>query len=563
MFLGFPTARRASLGAWQALLALGFVLLLLVADEALARVGGGGTFRAPSRPSSSGGGSFGGSSGGGDGSGEALYLLLRLCIEYPQLGVPLLLIVLAFFWYNHNQHGHGHVSVERGAHQERMATATSAADPAWTALVAHDPALSRPVLEDYIQLVYRRAWAAAATRSWDPLAPYFSDAARPALERAVPAGAELSELVVASVTLQAVRPGRDRDRLVVGIESSRRLAASGVELRQYTQETWTFERAAGAISKPPEEALRLGCPSCGVAVQCDNLGRCTSCSTPITTGQLSWQVAAVRIERTEPLGRPELASSGGTEPSWHAPTVIAADLPAAVRAFHGRHPHFQAKELNGRIAHVFIALQEAWGRGRWADARPFTTDMAWNTLRFWMDTYARAGLANRVADPKIERTQIVRVTIDAWYESITVRLWATMRDWVEEAGTGKVVGGSPSAEHRFSEYWTFIRAVGSGDQSKDPTRCPSCGAPLDQVNAAGECGYCNSVITTGKYDWVPPIVARYARSKGRAPSTPVLGEAGRSVATDNFGPTDAPLASPLSAVDARSSGGGDMYQRAP
>jgi hypothetical protein len=43
-----------------------------------------------------------------------------------------------------------------------------------------------------------------------------------------------------------------------------------------------------------------------------------------------------------------------------------------------------------------------------------------------------------------------------------------------------------------------------------------------------------------------PIVARYARSKGRAPSTPVLGEAGRSIATDSFGPTQ--LASQFSAV---------------
>jgi hypothetical protein len=39
-----------------------------------------------------------------------------------------------------------------------------------------------------------------------------------------------------------------------------------------------------------------------------------------------------------------------------------------------------------------------------------------------------------------------------------------------------------------------------------------------------------------------PIVARYARSKGRAPSTPVSGESGRSVATDHFEPTGARLA---------------------
>jgi len=32
--------------------------------------------------------------------------------------------------------------------------------------------------------------------------------------------------------------------------------------------------------------------------------------------------------------------------------------------------------------------------------------------------------------------------------------------------------------------------------------CGSCGAPLDQVNQAGVCGYCDSKITTGRFDWV-------------------------------------------------------------
>jgi hypothetical protein len=32
--------------------------------------------------------------------------------------------------------------------------------------------------------------------------------------------------------------------------------------------------------------------------------------------------------------------------------------------------------------------------------------------------------------------------------------------------------------------------------------CPSCGAPLDNVNAAGICGYCDGKITSGRFDWV-------------------------------------------------------------
>jgi hypothetical protein len=65
-----------------------------------------------------------------------------------------------------------------------------------------------------------------------------------------------------------------------------------------------------------------------------------------------------------------------------------------------------------------------------------------------------------------------------------------------------VVGGNKDRDRKFTEYWTFVRAIGSGDKSADPAHCPSCGAPLDKVNAAGKCGYCDTVITTGKFDWV-------------------------------------------------------------
>ena len=30
--------------------------------------------------------------------------------------------------------------------------------------------------------------------------------------------------------------------------------------------------------------------------------------------------------------------------------------------------------------------------------------------------------------------------------------------------------------------------------------CPKCGAPLD-ITLAGKCNYCNSIVTTGEYNW--------------------------------------------------------------
>ena len=58
-------------------------LLLIPPAMVLARAGGGEGF--------DGGGGGGGGSGGG--GGYAIYLLIRLCIDYPAIGVPVVVVV--------------------------------------------------------------------------------------------------------------------------------------------------------------------------------------------------------------------------------------------------------------------------------------------------------------------------------------------------------------------------------------------------------------------------------------------------------------------------------------
>ena len=77
---------------WIALAATVAGLLLLLPEDAWARLGGGHSF--------GGGGSRGGggSSGGGGGDGELIVLVIRLlvwlCIEHPVIGIPLTIVVI-------------------------------------------------------------------------------------------------------------------------------------------------------------------------------------------------------------------------------------------------------------------------------------------------------------------------------------------------------------------------------------------------------------------------------------------------------------------------------------
>ncbi len=48
---------------------------------------------------------------------------------------------------------------------------------------------------------------------------------------------------------------------------------------------------------------------------------------------------------------------------------------------------------------------------------------------------------------------------------MTVRIFAKMLDYTEDA-EGKVVEGSKKKKRKFSEYWTFIRRIGSKERKK-------------------------------------------------------------------------------------------------
>lgn len=489
--------------ATLALLAVAAALGLV--HDADARVGGGETFST----------GRGGGQGGGGGEGEILFLLVRLAIFYPQIGVPLLIVGLGFFlWSKRTERRDrgAHIEGHRRHHAPHTRTHPGRGlPPGWDALLDHDPALSEPVLLDQLQLVHRRAWEAVnlhRERSDGPdlpealanLIPFVSADAWGGLART--RAQRITEVVQASVRVHRVKLRAGRAEITVRFTGARLEAdAKGRTRRVYVEEQWRFARDAGATSPPPEDAQRLGCPACGAAGQVDAMGRCRSCDTPIAHGEHNWQALGVEIRERRPLGAPHLSRGGGDDASVAAATVVSPDLAAQMRSFTGRHPDFDAALWEQRVHHSFRALQAAWSASRWQDARPYTTDAAWNTLRFWLLQYADAGLRNRVEDVKILKMQVVAMRTDAWYESVTVRLWAEARDWVEDA-QGTVVGGDARQAHAFSEYWTFLRGIGAHPKHTDPARCPSCGAPLDRVNAAGVCGYCDSVITTGRFDWV-------------------------------------------------------------
>ncbi len=484
---------------------LAIVLITLVVFDAEARVGGGQGFS-----TGGGGGGFSGGGGGdGDGLGVIIYLIIRLCIEYPQIGFPLLaalliFVAVRFWWSNRDQARQVHrlrSSLGRADKAPQRSAPTGRSRPK-QALAERDTGFSEPVLFEFVQLVHRRSLDAHGTGTWDALLPFVSESGRDAISRIYKRISGFSDVVHAGVRMGGVKKSHGRQQLSITLLGSRVETRDGRQQPTYFEEIWSFERDASATSLPPDETMRLGCPSCGSAVETDSAGACVYCHTPITAGQLQWQATAVRIDVSRAIKPPQVSRfGGGDEPGALVASLVDPALATRYRSFVGRHPDFSQQAFLDRSKGIFTELQGAWSAGDWSKARPFVTDPLYNTLRFQMESYEKHNLHNRVADLNIERMDVVKVSQDAWYESITVRVWASARDWTER-DDGTVVGGNDRIRRRFSEYWTFLRAQGNGGSSHDVSSCPSCGAVLDRINAAGICGYCESRIVSGKFDWV-------------------------------------------------------------
>lgn len=499
-------------GLQRTLPVLALVGVVLVAtlglstEEAWGRVGGGQNFS--SGGSRGGGGFSGGGRSGGGGDGDLIFILIWLLVEHPVIGIPVLLIVVGFVVFRAMMQKGGR-QVSRTHHDDEQRgwqPSTPSGPPPIEGLLTLrdvDPGFSMPVLLDYLQLLHRRATEAAVTHRWEALAPFVDPSAQQDLEGEHRGVTAVRDVIVGGLQVLRVSPGVDVFTLHVVFQDNRReTLANGGERFVYVEESWTLRRAASAVSKAPDDVMRMGCPSCGAAIDTDREGRCTTCGTPIVTGLLQWQAHSVAFTVRRKVEPPRLGwTDGGMEPSARFPTVVAPGLPHAWRAFRGRHPGFTPDAFQQRVSGIYFALQSAWSESRWDDARPHVTDMLYQTLRFYLEQYTEHGLRNRLGDVALLRQEIVNVQMDAWYEAITVRIVGRMKDWVETTD-GKVVGGNPNQDRTFSEYWTFLRAIGSGDETKDTNHCPSCGAPLDNVSQAGVCGYCDTKITTGKFDWV-------------------------------------------------------------
>jgi len=167
-------------------------------------------------------------------------------------------------------------------------------------------------------------------------------------------------------------------------------------------------------------------------------------------------------------------------------------------------PNFDPESFIDWSKQVFIQLQQAWEERDWKKARPFESESLFNQHKVQLDEYINNHTINMMENVCVNEAYLYKYNVDGKYEYLTVFMQTSYNDYIIDERTKAVVKGDPSRRYEVNYLARFMRTVGvtTGENSNaSTTKCPNCGAPVD-VNAAGECAYCGTVITNGDHDWV-------------------------------------------------------------
>ena len=158
-----------------------------------------------------------------------------------------------------------------------------------------------------------------------------------------------------------------------------------------------------------------------------------------------------------------------------------------------------------RTANAFLTTQSGWSEQNLGMCRAFISDGVYERFDLYIAMQKAENIRNRLKNVNVLHQEVVYVTSDQHFDTIHIRIAASAISYNEDLDSGKrVSGGSGLTPIKFTEIWSFSRRPGvqtNPQASLLEGKCPNCGAPVNIVDRA-QCQRCDSVVNSGKYDWV-------------------------------------------------------------
>jgi hypothetical protein len=465
----------------------------LVTGEAWARAGGGQNYSHSSSPNGSPGPS-GGWNGRGGGEGIPIDAIIRLLIWYPQISIPLLIIVVVVIYLAQSQAVDAHQT--RTIRRGNLALDEARRSQALASLHERDPAFDEQVFLARVDTAFRKIQAAWCAQDLSAVRQFISDGIHERFSLQFREQHEfgyrnqLDNLKVLEIRLEQAVSGNVFEAVTVSITASavdynvslsdgrRTDGATSVNL---FVEYWSFLRRTEATTKASAGLVEGFCPNCGAAIELNQWSKCASCGSLLRSGQYDWVLAEITQEcewtPTEDAVAPGVAAYQAAQDSG----INQQHLEDRASVIFWRHA---LADLIGSVAPLrkvatdeFCKSVEAEIVGSSAAPRQFWGNCAVGSV----------DLRGLVAGDPLDRALV------------EVR-WSGRNMHRGAGGTYRVQPGA-------GEFRTLLalgRKAGvrtSIDISLASANCPGCGAP-ESDSTANACEFCGTVLNDGSADWV-------------------------------------------------------------
>ncbi len=486
---------------WKKITVLVLMLLVvtLTAEETLARAGGGQSY----------GGGGSGSSGGGDGLGIIVYLLIRLCIEQPCIGIPLVIIIFTLFILAKKRQ----VKLQ----QRRIQQAGNAAltqkqaagvmDAALQNLKARDSGFQQQDFLEKVRKTFLDVQKAWSDQDMSGVRKYVSDGVYERfslqihIQKAMGFRNLMDDVTVLGTEINSIESTRHFDSIHVKITASAKdtdvSLETGRKIRNnYTGtfiEYWSFLRKPGVRTTEGKSLSEGSCPNCGATLELSDSGQCSYCDAVVTSGEYDW----VLSEITQSI-------------EWS--TAESHNAIPGYREFAAADSGFSINSIEDTASVIFWRYIKSYFDGSADPVRKVALAQYADRLENSLQQTADGDSHMFFHDAAVGAVEVQSIIQGSNLDRIQVLIkWSAMNSRISSSGKPESKGPKTIRPQIF----TLVRKHGVktlAERGLHSAHCHGCGAPYSGGDS-GDCEYCGRQLNDGTGSWVLESVGPFSGSR--------------------------------------------------
>ena len=179
----------------------------------------------------------------------------------------------------------------------------------------------------------------------------------------------------------------------------------------------------------------------------------------------------------------------------------------AIRRIRKMDPMFDEDRFLSQVKLVYLQLQSSWTEKDWNSVRNLESASLYEQHLTQLQEHIRAKTTNVLERVRVENSKIKDfIENPGGNDLIEVILSSTMRDYIRNDESGRVIEGDPTKD-LFTVYrMVFLREHGAQTEIIKNSEvvsdhCPNCGAPLT-IDSIDKCEYCQASLKHNPKDWV-------------------------------------------------------------